>query len=139
MAPVGVTISRGHSIFFFGTKGWNTEKSGCAGWSSSLFLSVIDIGALASFRFKSPETVSTVPQIKLKDIISPGIFFSLGIPKTPLSLNFGWQMGPLLRNVSDTLNTYYSQSYSRWSVGLCVDIPIFNFYSLSKDLSTKKK
>ncbi len=125
-APIGVSISRGHSVLFLGTgkKGWSEGKKG---WSTSLFLSVVDIGALAAFRFAN-DTTETVPNIQLKDIISPGAFISIGIPKSPLSINFGYQVGPLLRKVTANVNEY-KENYSRLSISLCVDIPILNFYS----------
>jgi hypothetical protein len=122
-APVGISISRGHSVFFIGT--------GKSGWSTSVFISVIDIGAVASFRFKDDST-SQVPTIHLQDIISPGLFLSIGIPKCPVSVNFGVQMGPNLRKVSSTANDYSNHVYFRYSMSLVVDIPIFNFYSKSK-------
>ncbi len=129
-APVGIAISRGHSILFLGT-GKTNWREGKRGWSSSLFLSVIDIGALAAFRAVDDSTGS-VPDIELKNIISPGVFYSLGIPKSPLSINIGWQAGPLLRTVTKDQNDY-SESYSRFSLSLCVDIPILNFYVASKE------
>jgi len=129
-APVGLAISRGHSVFFVGTgkNGWQRNKYG---WSSTLFLSVVDIGALAAFRFTNDSTKS-VPNIQLKDIISPGVFYSIGIPKSPLSINCGYQLGPLLREVTQTKNSY-SQNYTRFSISLCVDIPLLNCYTKSKD------
>jgi hypothetical protein len=140
MAPVGVSISRGHSFLFFGT--------GKHGWSTSLFFSVIDVGAIASFRFTEGSvpvdsakeaTVYSLPKVELKDIISPGVFLSIGIPKTPLSLNAGYQIGPNLRKVSVSTptgvveNTYSNKMYQRWSFSLVVDIPIINFYTKSRD------
>jgi hypothetical protein len=126
-APIGISITKGKGSFvpFFGAL--------CSkhSWSHSLFLSAVDIGALAAFRFKDDET-QTVPDVQLKDIISPGIFYSLGIAKTPISLNAGWQIGPLLREVTAAQNNY-SQSYSRFSVSVCVDIPLLNFYTKPKD------
>jgi hypothetical protein len=129
-APVGISINRGHSLFFIGTgkKGWKENK--CS-WSTSLFLTVVDIGALAAFRFANDSTES-VPKIQLKDIISPGVFLSIGVPKTPLSFNVGYQVGPLLREVTQQKNTY-EKNYSRVSISLCVDIPLLNFYTKSKD------
>ena len=130
-APIGFSISRGHSFLFLGTgkDGWKKNKYG---WATSLFLSVVDIGALASFRFTNDSTKS-VPNIQLKDIISPGVFLSIGIPKSPLSFNCGYQIGPLLREVTQTKNAY-SQNYTRFSISLCVDIPLLNFYTKSKDI-----
>jgi len=129
-APIGIAISRGHSFLFIGTgkKGW--KENNCS-WSSSLFLTMVDIGALTAFRFANDSTES-VPHVKLKDIISPGVFLSIGVPKTPLSFNLGYQVGPLLREVTQQKNTY-DKNYSRVSVSLCVDIPLLNFYTKSKD------
>lgn len=144
-APVGISISRGHSLFFIRSGG----KDWFNGFSSSLFISIIDIGALASFRFTETNvpvagdtttaTVYQVPEIQLKDIISPGAFVSIGIPKSPISLNMGVQIGPNLRKVSiaddpsaGVVNEYSERMYTRWSVGLVVDIPILNFYSKPK-------
>jgi hypothetical protein len=134
-APVGVSISRGHSILFLGTgqTGW---KDGTRGWSTSLFISLIDLGAVAAFRFKD-DTTAAVPSIQLKHIFSPGAFISIGIPKTPLSVNLGAQMGPNLRKVygaSDTQqsNDYANKTYWRYSVSFCADLPLLNLYTQSK-------
>ena len=125
-APIGISITKGKGSFVPFLGAFGSKHS----WSHSLFLSAVDIGALASFRFKDDKT-QTVPNIQLKDIISPGIFYSLGIPKSPLSLNVGWQVGPLLREVTPTQNNY-SQSYSRFSASIVVDLPLLNFYTKSK-------
>ncbi|WP_243348685.1 hypothetical protein [Parabacteroides sp. FAFU027] len=121
-APIGFAASMGHS-FPFGSK---------ARMSSSIFFSVIDIGTLAAFRFDtSNDSVGLAPKIQLKDIISPGIFYSIGLPKCPISINVGYQVGPLLRKVTSTQNEY-NNKYSRFSVSLCVDIPILNLYNKSR-------
>jgi hypothetical protein len=120
-APVGVSISIGQRQLLnpFSSKGHS---------SYSLFISLIDVGAIAAYRI-SNDTVAQVPTIQLKDIFSPGAFLSIGIPKTPLSLNLGAQFGPNLRKVKNAQNDYASKTYTRLSVSLCVDIPIFNFYT----------
>ncbi|AUP78601.1 hypothetical protein [Flavivirga eckloniae] len=120
-APIGFSISKGHSVLFF-----NTPKKG---WSSSLFFSVVDLGAIAAFRF-TDDKAERVPDIELKDIVSPGVFYSLGIPKSPISINAGWQVGPLLRKVNLDENTF-GKSYSRFSLSIVVDIPILNLYTKS--------
>lgn len=121
-APIGFSISKGYSILFFNSK---KHRS-----SSSIFFSLIDLGAVTAFRFTNDST-EKVPTIELKDIFSPGIFYSHGFGKTPLSLNIGYQVGPLLRRVKLDENDF-SKTYSRVSVSLVVDIPIFNLYSRSK-------
>lgn len=122
-APIGFSISKGRSCFLpvIGSF-WNTGH-----FSNSLFISVVDIGALTAFRFADDST-ETVPKIELKNIISPGIFYSWGIAKTPVSVNIGYQFGPLLRKVTATSNDIGTQ-YTRFSVSLCVDLPLWNIYT----------
>ena len=131
-APVGVAISTGgHSFLCLFPKNEGH-------WSYSAFISLIDIGAVASFRFQN-DSVSQVPTIQLQDIFSPGLFLSVGIPKCPLSVNLGAQVGPNLRSVNvpdgngNMVNKYQNNLYWRFSLSLVVDIPIFNFYTRSKD------
>jgi hypothetical protein len=120
-APIGVSFSKGRSILFFPTQ---THTS------STLFVSLIDLGAVTAFRFTN-DSAEKVPTIELKDIVSPGIFYSHGFGKTPLSLNIGYQFGPLLRRVNQDENTY-EKKYSRFSISMTVDIPVFNLYARSK-------
>jgi hypothetical protein len=129
-APIGIAISWGHSILFKGTgeDGWKNNK---LGWSTSLFISLVDLGTIASYRI-SNDSVAQVPTIQLKDLFSPGAFISLGIPKTPVSLNFGAQFGPNLRSVASAQNSYEQKSYVRYSVSVLVDIPLLNLYTKSR-------
>lgn len=120
-APIGVSVSKGNSILFFKS---NTRSS------STIFFSLVDIGALTAFRFTNDST-EKIPTVNLGDIVSPGIFFSHGFGKTPLSLNIGYQAGPLLRKVNLDENLV-GKSYSRISISIVVDIPVFNLYSRSK-------
>ncbi|MEP6725871.1 MAG: hypothetical protein ABJC98_08650 [Bacteroidota bacterium] len=114
-APIGFSAS-------LGTK---------RGWSHSAFISMIDLGAVAAFRF-TDNTTAQVPNIQLKDIFSPGLFYSLGIAKTPLSVNIGAQVGPNLRKVTKDTNDYSGKTYIRYSVSVCVDLPLLNLYTRSR-------
>jgi len=125
-APVGVAISRGQRRLF-----WPFCGEGHA--SYSLFISVIDLGAVAAYRFRD-DTTAQVPTIKLKNIFSPGLFLSVGLPKTPLSLNFGAQVGPNLRKIDNDSSARPSddaehRTYWRYSMSLVVDIPVVNLFS----------
>lgn len=127
-APIGISVSKGHRILPFPlSEIWKTKN---AGWSSTWFLSLIDIGAITAFRFKNDST-EQIPTVQLKDIFSPGIFYSLGIPNTPVSINAGMQVGPNLRKVKGT-NEYSDRLYFRYSVSVCVDIPLLNLHSRSR-------
>ncbi|MBL3656614.1 hypothetical protein [Fulvivirga sediminis] len=113
-APVGVAMS------------WGGKGS-----SFSVFLSLIDIGSVASFRFNDDATES-VPQIQLKDIISPGVFGVYGFKDVPLSAGAGYQIGPRLHEVTVDNADMVSETYGRFSVFLAVDIHIINFHSKAK-------
>jgi hypothetical protein len=131
-APIGVAVSTGGHSFLFLCPGNEGH------WSYSLFISLIDLGAVASFRLRNTDSISQIPTIHLMDIFSPGVFLSVGVPKCPLSVNLGAQVGPNLRNVYATdengniVNKYQDSVYWRFSVSLVVDIPVFNFYTTSR-------
>jgi len=127
-APVGVAVSWGSNDQF-------KEKG-----SFSIYGSIIDIGAVASFRLKNEVGVENLPEFTLENIIAPGIYAVYGIPKAPISIGFGYQKGPQLRGIttstqkegeaavitSDLANGY------RWNLFIAVDIPLFNLYTKSK-------
>ncbi len=116
-APIGLSFSRGN----IGCRDNHKNKS------VSLFISIVDLGAITTFRFQN-DTAQTLKKIELKDIISPGIFFSYGLGKCPISLNFGYQVTPLLKEVSENNNTF-KPSYGRLSLSILVDIPLFNLFT----------
>lgn len=126
-APIGVAISKGYAC-------WLNGKH-ISSWS--LFVSVIDLGAVTAFRFSDSET-EEIPTIQLKNILAPGAFVVYGFGNTPLSLMLGAQVGPSLRKVSATSNTVADNMYYRFIASLAVDIPMFNFYTAPKRLFVKK-
>lgn len=125
-APVGISFSKGNSVLPFPFHTLIKTK----GWSSTILLSIIDIGAIASYRFND-DIAEQVPTIQLKDIFSPGLFYSIGIAKTPISINLGAQVGPNLREVTATENDYSKNTYIRYSAAICIDIPIINLFTES--------
>ena len=103
--------------------------------SISLYASLIDVGAVASLRLKNDST-EHLPEIKFENIIAPGLHLVYGIPKTPISIGYGWQRGPQLREVhvpdpggGEPINQLVS-GY-RWAFFLAVDIPLFNIWTRS--------
>ena len=119
-APLGLAVSKQMNFPF---------KSG----SISLFASLIDVGAIASFRLEDDAT-EQLPAIKLENIVAPGIHLVYGIPKTPLSIGYGWQRGPQLREVhipdpAGGEPTNRLVSGYRWAIFVAVDIPLFNIYT----------
>jgi hypothetical protein len=111
-APVGIALSRGKDHY-----------------SYSMYVSVIDLGTITAFRFRNDTAI--VSKILLKDIVSPGLFFSWGIKNCPVSLNAGIQLAPVLSTVSSSENSYEARMF-RFTFGACVDIPVLNLYNRSK-------
>jgi hypothetical protein len=98
-----------------------------SGRSHSVFISIIDIGAVTSFRLTDDET-ETLPEFTWENILAPGVSYVLGLKNTPLSWGVGVQYGPQLRAIDDTDITL-SGSLVTTRTFLVVDIPIFSFYS----------
>lgn len=117
-APVGLSFTRGG----LGKK--NSEKGSAFGG----FLSVIDIGSLASFRF-SDDSSNVASTVKLQNILAPGVFISYHFRNAPVSVLVGGQMGPLLREVTATDFKLEDNIYYRVGFSLVVDIPLLNLYN----------
>jgi hypothetical protein len=115
-APVGIAAS------------WGLGRSGM---SASLFIPIVDIGALTAFRF-GDETSELLPEIKLGNIIAPGAYLAIGMPKIPVSIGFGGQFGPNLRKVTVDGLTYSQSGAYRLGAFLSVDIPIFNIFNATR-------
>ncbi len=111
-APIGIDVA-------FGNK-----QEG----SFSAFLSVVDLGAVVSFRIQDPLT-RNLPELKVENIIAPGIHLFYGLPNTPISFGVGIQMAPPLRQYAVN-NALINPDFAiRYGVTAAVDIPVFSFYN----------
>jgi hypothetical protein len=122
-APVGVAFSWG------GIK----CRSNHGGKSFSIFLPLIDVGALAAFRIND-DSSKVASEITLANIISPGIYFYWGFGKCPISIGLGGQLGPQLRDITATAADINSSQnyYFRFGLNIAVDIPVLNLSTKSK-------
>jgi hypothetical protein len=98
------------------------------GGSISIFTSVIDVGALVSYRLKEGNTEELKQEVRLESIISPSAQLILGLPKLPLSLCAGWRLAPKLfyskENVFETV-----APKSVFNLGVLIDVPIFTIFN----------
>lgn len=92
----------------------------------SLFVSVIDLGAVASYRLGGG-SVDPSPNVTFANVIAPGIFITRSVAKSfPLAVGFGWQYAPRLRTVSGPLTQApEARDASRFGVFVASDIPFF--------------
>ncbi len=118
-APVGVAFSWGHGC---------CSSSNKSAGSSSIFVSLIDVGALSTFRIDDDET-EALPEVTLANIFAPGLYYVYGIPKTPLSIGLGAQLGPQLRKITATDATLHDDLNVSLRAFVAVDIPLINFHT----------
>lgn len=121
-APVGVTMS-----WMLNKK---REKSRSPG-SFSLFVPIIDVGALVTYRFNDPLT-NDLPDLTWSNLLAPGVFAVYGFGNDlPISLGFGAQRGPNLRTISTSAADIKVSGW-RYGAFLAVDIPVFNLFVQGK-------
>lgn len=118
----GITAPIGISYSFR-----NVEKSitNIKSSSSTLFLSVIDIGAPFSYRFNKDEAEGLPENIKWEQVFSPGLFYIYGIKNSPLSIGVNAQFSPLLRKIEEN-NVLETKNVFKIGFTLLVDVPLFN-------------
>lgn len=131
-APVGIAISWGN----FGNgrrdipvnirRRCNGIERGGKSWT--IFVPLIDIGSIASFRL-ADDSSNVASDVTLSNIISPGLYLYYGIGKLPISIGLGGQIGPQLRSISATDIDIDKNYYLRFGFNIVVDIPFFNLYT----------
>lgn len=125
-APIGIDYS------------WGTKN----GHSNGLFLSIIDLGAVVNMYFQNSDSVKvenengmeinkdinveTLPELKIKNVFAPGLFYVHGWKNSPISCGAGFQLAPDLREVSLSQGTEVSmEDIIRISAFIAIDIPLF--------------
>ncbi len=106
--PVGVAVN------------WGLKK----GHSCSIFAPLIDIGAVAAFRFQNEYAL--LPELNWNNVLAPGLYVQWGLRNSPIALGFGGQLGPALRKVTVGGKEVGARA-ARVAINLVVDIPMFTF------------
>lgn len=139
------TAYRAFAPSFTAPVGLNLGWGGRGGYSHSIYMSVLDVGAFTRMYLSnrvvaeklpsdSASQITILPEFNFMNLFSPGIYYALGFKKSPLTFYAGIQYGPYLREVKyedneiKTVNNYPSM---RVSVGLVLDIPLLNLHSRS--------
>lgn len=121
-SPVGIAFSWGYKPKKCG------DRIRARGGSSSLFLSLIDIGAFSTFRLNDNET-EVLPEVTLSNIFAPGLYHVYGIPKVPVSVGLGGQLGPQLRELTADATNISSGLNASIRMFIAIDIPLLNFHT----------
>jgi len=126
IAPVGFAFSKG------------TNCGGKHPSSLSLFVSLLDVGAIVDYKLTMNTTTNTTTQdyqIKLGQIFAPGGYFVWGLPAgVPLSVGAGGQYGPGIFKSSNGIQDITPGW--RWNIFIGVDLP---FFTLSNKVRDKRK
>lgn len=98
--------------------------------SFSVFVPLVDLGSVVTFRTQNSDDEKVdLPTLTLDNVLVFGGYGVLGFDKLPLSLGFGWQKGPQLREIGIQDATSFPILAERdWGFGvfLSADIPLFN-------------
>ncbi|MEO1258632.1 MAG: hypothetical protein AAFZ15_07535 [Bacteroidota bacterium] len=91
--------------------------------SFSVFVSLIDVGGLLTFR---PTTEVTGEfDFTIKNIFKPGVQFQWNIQNSPFYIGAGVQRGPQFREIN---GENISVEATRYSVGFGVDVPLLTLF-----------
>ena len=111
LAPIGLELSGG-------LKEWG---------NLSLFLPVLDIGAVVDFELNNDSTETTTKFV-IENVFSPGAYLIYGLPSIPMSVGGGFQFSPQLGKVN--LNgSEIGPRKLRWNIFLAFDMPFLKIIS----------
>jgi hypothetical protein len=116
-APLGLGFNWGH---FAG------------GGAFSIYLGIIDIGAIFAYKVNSDNSVSS--SIQLGQLLAPSVGFVYGFPVSkknynlPFSFGVNYQWGPKLQSETETGASILPLLAGRFTLFLAVDIPVVNFH-----------
>jgi len=106
-----------------------TTAPGCvlAVCGVGVFIPLIDLGALLSYRLDGPDSVEKEPNATVRQVFAPGAYLSLALTRTvPVNLLLGAQLMPSLRSVDGPEGTASRSAY-RFGAGISMDILLLKF------------
>ncbi|MBN1632691.1 MAG: hypothetical protein JW917_00825 [Ignavibacteria bacterium] len=110
-APIGLELSKGF-------KNWG---------NLSLFVPILDIGAIVDFELNNDSTETTT-NFKIENIFSPGAYLIYGLPSIPVSFGGGFQFSPQLGKIT-LEGAEIGPRKLRWNVFLAFDMPFLKILS----------
>ncbi len=133
-SPIGIDFSWGSRKLAKGSS-YTTRGS-----SNGVFLSILDIGAITSYRFQMAGeegslSSKNLPTIKLEQLLSPGMFYTHGFRNSPITWGLGAQLTPRLRDIVDAKDITIDRANAfRFSTFIAVDLPLFTISSKNDKL-----
>lgn len=105
-------------------------------WTVTATISLIDPGAVVSYRLQNGSDTALSQNLKWSQIFSPGFHLATSIPNTPLVLSAGIVYAPQLRKfydsaqVANPIDPKFNNNYNafRCYIGIFFDLPLFNLW-----------
>lgn len=122
----GVALPIGPEVQLLRRSLSDSDAPGCFVFCSvGLFVPVVDLGALLSYRLKSSDIVESEPNSGFRQVFAPGLYVSLGVGRSALAMLVGGQFMPGIRKVSEDSDI----SGHAWRLGaaLTLDVMLFGF------------
>jgi hypothetical protein len=132
-APIGAYLGWGKEQAYVNKN--NGQSNGKDGQSNGIFISLLDIGAVAAFRVNSGNDTTKLPELTWKNVLAPGIYYVHGF-RNVLSVGVGVQYGPELSKIGDKAG--FDPQAFRVGIKLTADIPLFNLYTKANKSSTDR-
>lgn len=133
--PIGIDFSWGSRKLAPGST-YTTRGS-----SNGVFLSILDIGAITSYRFQMNDSEEgdlssrNLPTIQLEQLLSPGVFYTHGFRNSPITWGAGAQLTPRLRDIVDAKDVTIDRANAfRFSTFISVDLPLITIASKNDKL-----
>ncbi len=119
-APVGLALSwaKKDSV--------DNENKPKAHTSWTIYIPVLDVGAITSFRLRDQE--ANIPELEWENFISPGLGLSVGFKNSPLSIMGVAQYGPEAVGL-DADNLEIRERLWRFNLSLNVDLHLWSIYT----------
>lgn len=106
--------------------------------SLSLFVPLLDLGAITAYRQDPKQdeySVDALPELKWRNLFSPGLFAVYNFANNPFSLGVGGQYGPQLREIKfETGDPVSVNSFRFPMVFFNIDVPFFNLHTGPKKI-----
>ncbi|MFY0598120.1 MAG: hypothetical protein JXR03_00515 [Cyclobacteriaceae bacterium] len=103
--------------------------------SFGFFASIVDLGAIGTYNLSGKADIEEAngmtdtkmdvqnENISLESVISPGLFFEVGMKNIPITAGVGYRFSPELRKIGETQN-----GIGQVALYLAVDIPLLKIY-----------
>lgn len=114
-APLGLSLNTGF------------RGKGCT--ALTVFVGIIDVGAIVSYRIIDNTNENLKQDVRLESIVSPSAQVLIGVPKLPVVVGAGWRRTPRLFYDGQATFTTVAPA-DVFNVNILIDIPITNFVNL---------